>query len=453
MKFSKKWLILPLALLVACSSDETTPVTPGGEGGSGDTPSNPGDNPGGGDAPGGTGVSLPSTANVNIPNEQYPIWKKRWTVTMKQEKEGGSTMNLSLFEDYPNAARVRWDSGDDKCFVTGLTQIDGELFTAAKNSMTGCTVSEGIGYGMLISVFNDDQALFNGLWDYNRAARKGTGTNLMPWKLVSFSKKLDYASALDADLDVATSLVLAHYKWGDAAYLEDAKLIIDDLYTKGINPTSKLLYPGPNWSQKDVYNISYFSPVAFRLFAQVDGAHPWNEVLNAHYEYMQKVQNAGVTKAVFPDWSSGDGAPKDPGNNSITKTTYMLFFQESVRIPWRIAWDYYWFNDDRAKSILKNLSDFIAAKSNNDPAQVPQMAFNYSTGELSGSKTTGEHYLGAFCLSGLGVNSTWADACTGYFNQFPMSTTAGYGGQYFTQILQMMYSSLLNGKFVKPAQI
>ena len=129
MKFNKKWLILPLALLVACSSDETTPVTPGGEGGSGDTPSNPGDNPGGGDAPGGTGVSLPSTANVNIPNEQYPIWKKRWTVTMKQETEGGSTMNLSLFEDYPNAARVRWDSGDDKCFVTGLTQIDGELFT------------------------------------------------------------------------------------------------------------------------------------------------------------------------------------------------------------------------------------------------------------------------------------------------------------------------------------
>jgi hypothetical protein len=131
----------------------------------------------------------------------------------------------------------------------------------------------------------------------------------------------------------------------------------------------------------------------------------------------------------------------------------MLFFQESVRIPWRIAWDYYWFGDDRAKSILKNLSDFIAAKSNNDPAQIPQMAFNYSTGELSGSKTAGEHYLGASCLSGLGVNSTWADACTAYFNQFPMSTTAGYGGMYFTQILQMMYSSLLNGKFVKPAQI
>jgi len=31
-----------------------------------------------------------------------------------------------------------------------------------------------------------------------------------------------------------------------------------------------------------------------------------------------------------------------------------------------------------------------------------------------------------------------------------MSTTAGFNGTYFMQILQMMYSSLLNGKFVKP---
>ena len=460
MKLSKKWLILPLALLVACSSDDSSPVSTGDSANSqGDPTSSPsGDNNGGngGENGGPVTVSLPSTANAAIPEAQYPIWKSLWVVSMKQEVDGGSTLDYAAFADYPNAMRVWWDNGDSKCEVTGMTKLDGKDFTSWMNTHTGCSVSEGIGYGMLIALFNGDRTTFNGLWDYNRGARAlapGNNKGLMPWQLASFRRALSTSAALDADLDIASSLVLASYIWGDQAYLEDAKIIINDIYDRGINPENYLIYPGPNWKTKNVYNMSYFSPVAFRLFAMVDGAHPWNDVLNANYEYMKKVQDAGATQAVFPDWSNAAGEPADPMNGSAS-VTYEMYFKESVRIPWRIAWDYYWYADERAGNILKKLGDFVAQKSGNDPANYPKVAYNYSTGaeasDCATCGTTGEHFLGAACLSGFGVNSAWTDACTSYFNGFEMSTTAGYNGTYFKQILQMMYSSLLNGKFVKP---
>lgn len=458
MKLSKKWLILPLALLVACSSDDSSPVSTGDSANSqGDPTSSPsGDNNGGngGEKGGPVTVSLPSTANAAIPDAQYPIWKSLWVVSMKQEVEGGSTLNYAGFANYPNAMRVWWDNGDSKCEVSGMTKLDGDDFSSWMNTHTGCSVSEGIGYGMLIALFNGDKTTFNGLWDYNRGARgmgSGNGANkgLMPWQLVSFRRPLSSSAALDADLDIATSLIIASYIWGDQAYLDDAKIIIGDIYDSGINPENHLIYPGPNWKTKDVYNLSYFSPVAFRLFAMVDGSHPWNDVLNDNYAYMKKVQDAGAA-GVFPDWSNAAGEPADPLNNSATES-YMLYFKESVRIPWRIAWDYYWYGDERAKAILEKLAKTIVEKSGNDPAGYPKYAINYTNGaEASGSPTVGEHYLGAACLSGFGVNTAWVDACTSYFNGFPMSTTAGYNGTYFMQILQMMYSSLLNGKFQKP---
>jgi endo-1,4-beta-D-glucanase Y len=49
------------------------------------------------------------------------------------------------------------------------------------------------------------------------------------------------------------------------------------------------------------FNLSYFAPVAFRLFQMVDPAHDWNAVITANYNYMKTAQNLGV--GLVPDWS------------------------------------------------------------------------------------------------------------------------------------------------------
>lgn len=320
----------------------------------------------------------------------------------------------------------------------------------------GCTVSEGIGYGMLITLFENDWEAFNRLWVYSQAYRNSlyaSGKGLMPWLTASFSYDIgDVSSATDADLDIATSLVIAYYKTGNSAYLTDALTLISAIWEYEVNKSNYLIYSGdtPMWTTvaDPVYNLSYFSPVALRLFAMVDPNHDWTAVLNAEYAFMQNVQAAGT--GVFPDWVNGSGVATNPNNNSADKT-YWTFNKESVRIPWRIAWDYYWFQDERAAGVLNTLNAFISAKSGGDPtsmALATLYSYNPAVGaDITNGTKVSEQWLGAWCLTGMAGATAWLDACTNHFNTQPMQTSAG---SYYTNILQVMYSQLLNGLFTKP---
>lgn len=347
------------------------------------------------------------------------------------------------------AARIIWST-----YSYAGCQIDEAKGTPMYKR--GCTVSEGIGYGMLITLFENDLEAFNRLWVYSQAYRNtpyASGKGLMPWLTASFSYDIgDVSSATDADLDIATALVIAYYKTGNSAYLTDALTLISAIWEYEVNKSNYLIYSGdtPMWTTvaDPVYNLSYFSPVALRLFAMVDPNHDWTAVLNAEYAFMQNVQAAGT--GVFPDWVNGSGVATNPNNNSADKT-YWTFNKESVRIPWRIAWDYYWFQDERAASVLNTLNAFISAKSGGDPASTALAtlySYNLTVGaDITNSTKVAEQWLGAWCLTGMAGATTWLDACTNYFNAQPMQTSAS---SYYTNILQMMYSQLLNGLFTKP---
>ncbi len=462
MSLKKSLFMIPLVVgLIACgddSSDSPTAVTPT------PTPENPGTpstptTPG---TPAASAVALPAGASLAVASNFYNVWKNRWVISIDEEVAGGSTLDYAEFND-ANAqavitqkmgsavkpARVIWDGGSKKeCPLTGMTSWKGESFTAALSSRLGCTVSEGIGYGMLLASIHEDWPTFNALWAYNLIARNLANSGLMPWKLQGFVDKLDNSAALDADLDVATSLILAWKKTKQDMYLNDALALLAQIYQFGINPSNLLIYPGETWRTRDVYNLSYFSPVAFRQFAEVDPSHDWNAVIAANYAYMTQVQAAGAVP-LFPDWSNAAGEPVDPKNNSAA-TSYMLFDKESVRIPWRIAWDYYWYQSPEAAGILTKMSTFISTYTSNNPAALPVTSFNYLTGELSTSGTPGHHYTGMYCLMGMGVNQPWFDACYAYFNANMASYAAqGYSGTYFMEILMNMFGSLMNGAFVK----
>ena len=401
---------------------------------------------------------LPATANTAYPAGLYTTWKSFHYITLEDEAARYPTWGAEfsdVFGSYLaqglNAARIIWST---------YNSASCQIAEASGSNMykRGCTVSEGIGYGMLITLFQEDWDAFNRLWIYSTAYRNSvyaSGRGLMPWLTSSFSWDIpDDASATDADLDIATSLILAYYKSGNSAYLTDALTLIAALWEHEVNKSNYLLYsgdtPGTWQGTNPAYNLSYFSPVALRLFALVDPSHDWTAVLNAQYTYMMNVQAAGT--GVFPDWSDGSGNAINPPNNSATNT-YWTFNKESVRIPWRIAWDYYWFADPRAASVLNTLNNFIMVRSNNDPTQIP--AVNYSWNLSVGADIAGQslptQWLGAWCATGMAGNSMdWLNVCTNVLNATEMQTSAS---SYFPNILQMMYSQLLNGMYVKPANM
>src|SRR5947207_4965983 len=102
-----------------------------------------------------------------------------------------ATMNAAVSTYY-----VNWYNA----FVTGTgnqTRVLGGVST------TG-TVSEGIGYGMLIAALMADKTLFDGLFGYYQADLDGNG--LMNWTCTGGTGTCSGNAATDADQDVAMAL-------------------------------------------------------------------------------------------------------------------------------------------------------------------------------------------------------------------------------------------------------
>lgn len=405
--------------------------------------------------PSGNYAKLASAANPDVPNLLYEVWKGAHVTTLEADAARYPSLAgdfADVFkQQYLPASRVVWSaqtSGGYKaqCSVSDAT----ETLMKAR----ACTVSEGIGYGMLLSFFAGDDGTFYSLWNYNRAFRDYNSSVLMPWIVESFTYNVvDGSSATDADLDVATALILKYFQSGLEAYLQDAQTIVNAIWNEEVEQSTKLLLSGNTsmWNGKSgreiIYNLSYFSPVALRLFAMIDKTHDWTGVLDAMYTYMAKVQAGGT--GVFPDWSNAAGVAAEAPNGS-SKTTYYMFNKESVRIPWRIAWDYYWFQDPRAATVLNGLYGFISPKSGDDPTNLAlgtSYSWNLSLGANKESNVVGAYWLGAWCATGLSGGSAWLEACTAELNKkAPGNTTTSY----FADILLVMYSQMLNGKFMKP---
>lgn len=405
--------------------------------------------------PSGNYAKLAPSANIAVPNTIYANWKAAHFTTLEEDAARYPSLAGDFSDvfkqDFLPAGRVVWSaqtSGGYKaqCSVTNTTE---NLMKAR-----ACTVSEGVGYGMLLSYFAGDDDAFFRLWNYNRAFRDYNSSALMPWIVESFTYNVvDGSSATDADLDVATALILMYYRSGLDPYLQDAKTIVNALWNEEVEQSTKLLLSGNTsmWNGKSgreiIYNLSYFSPVALRLFAMIDPAHDWNGVLDAMYTYMAKVQAGGT--GVFPDWSNAAGVAAEAPNGS-SKTTYYMFNKESVRIPWRIAWDYYWFQEPRAATVLNGLYGFISPKSGNDPTNLAlgtSYSWNLNLGADKESNVVGGYWLGAWCSTGISGAADWLNVCTAELNKkTPSNTTTSY----FADILLVMYSQLLNGLFVKP---
>ena len=405
--------------------------------------------------PSGDYAALATTINAMKPDELYVGWVGSHVASYETDVATYPTLSRDFTEvfkaDYLPASRVVWSSQTTGGYKNQCSEDDA---TVPLMKARACTVSEGIGYGMLLSYFANDADTFLKLWNYNRAFRMYNGnSNLMPWIVESFSYNIvDGASATDADLDIATALILMYYKTKLEPYKTDALAIVNDLWKEEVNPANNLLLSGNTsmWNGKSgeiVYNLSYFSPVALRLFAMIDPSHDWNAVLDAMYAYMAKVQAGGT--GVLPDWSDGNGSAIKAPNGSAN-TTYFRFDKESVRIPWRIAWDYYWFQDTRAAAILNKLNEFIVDKSAgkvSSTALGTTYSWDLSLGSDKTANTVSGMWLGAWCATGIAGNSSWLNDCTTELNTKTLFKTTT---SYFTDILLVMYSQLLNGKFVKP---
>ncbi|MDQ3239348.1 MAG: glycosyl hydrolase family 8 [bacterium] len=250
------------------------------------------------------------------------------------------------------------------------TQYISKDYRVVDPTQDNITTSEGQSYGMLRAVWMDDKETFDKLWQWSKDNLQRPNDSLMTWK---WGKRDDNSygpmpnggenSASDADSDIALALILASNRWGEKSYEGDAKVLLSDLweYDTDVINGKRYLIAG-NWAKlpnESVLNPSYFSPYAYRMFAEIDKKHDWNSLIAPGYEMLKNSSNDKLDKdksvGLPPDWVSIDrktGSLKAPTLTNLS-TNYSY---DAMRIPWRISLDYQWNREGKAYDYLKGLT-------------------------------------------------------------------------------------------------
>src|SRR5262249_28782227 len=139
------------------------------------------------------------------------------------------------------------------------------------------TVSEGIGYGLLIAVYMNDRDLFDKLWGY-WSNHTIPNAPLMHWRYDRNGNRTGDNSATDADEDTAFALVMASKQWG-GSYETTARSVITAIWNNDIEG-GQYVKGGSNFGGRNQTNPSYFAPAFYRVFDAYDSdtTHNWNNV-------------------------------------------------------------------------------------------------------------------------------------------------------------------------------
>lgn len=236
------------------------------------------------------------------------------------------------------------------------------------------TTSEGQSYTMLRAVWMSDKPTFDKAWDWTQEHLERED-NLFAWR---WGQREDGSygtldnvggqnAATDADTDIALALIMAASRWQQQGYLDQANTLLDGIWEHEVVTVNGTPYLASNNLEKQsqspiVLNPSYLSPYAYREFAKVNKDNDWNALVDSSYDVLNKSMDANLDKSssagLVPDWVLMDretgelSAPTTP--NLTTNYSY-----DAMRTPWRIAMDYEWNEEPRAKESLEKMS-FLA---------------------------------------------------------------------------------------------
>jgi endo-1,4-beta-D-glucanase Y len=305
------------------------------------------------------------------------------------------------------------------------------------------TVSEGIGYGMLLSAGWGDRALFEGILAYRNTVLKNN--QLLPWQLSGCSGGvLSQGSASDGDLDVAMALLMADCAWPNQGYQDMAMATIDALRQLVVKTDGShlLLLAGDSWGGDSCGNPSYYAPGYYRAFAQAGATDSadWTQLARDTYYYLNKAADSST--GLVGNWQKPDSL-----SCSKTSADYSNYGYDAARTPWRIVTDYAWWGEAQAKAYATKVSDWV------NGIGIANVVDGYS---ISGGKPSDPNakdagnyknstFAGALALTGIPVSQQRSDQFhADWLGALPL----GSDNSYYNASLRALYMLLSVGRFV-----
>src|SRR6185437_75558 len=328
--------LAPVGLLLGLSSLGCAAAAAGGPGGSGRS----GTGTGGSTSTGGTG-------NAIVLNDPSTYPQNAGSSAVFPYPQGHALPHCSFPAYNTDTVETAYTNWKAKFFVGN---------TVIRPENGNDTVSEGIGYGMLIGVFMNDQPMFDTLWSY--AKSHFDGNHLMTWCIPSpqSGSCSGGGSATDGDEDMAYALLMASKQWTGGTYASDAMTLIGNIFAHEVS--GNILEGGDGFNNANQLDPSYFAPSYYRAFAAVDGGHDWMGVLNECYTVLAA---AAGSDGLVANWVTPSGAATS--RSSSTSNIDPYFGYDACRTPFRVGMDYCLNGDPRGQTYAQLISAFYASKS------------------------------------------------------------------------------------------
>ncbi|WP_082577967.1 glycosyl hydrolase family 8 [Lysobacter sp. Root690] len=319
-------------------------------------------------------------------------------------------------------------------------------------------VSEGQGYGMLITVMmagNDPQAqtYFDGLHRYNRGHPSNNDADLLAWAQdVNCNNVVGADSATDGDLDIAYALLLADLQWGSAGainYASEARKVIAAIRRSNVHPTSKLVNLG-DWvdsSSPGYYNSTRSSDWMlghFRAFGAKLGDSYWTGVLDAHQNLITRMQSSyAPNTGLLPDFIVNTNTTPKPASAGFLEGAHDGHYSWNAgRVPWRIGIDAAVSGDTRSRTAARKLSVWIRGKAGNNPNNVK-----------AGYKLDGtviDNYNEVFFTAPFAVAATVDPDAQAWLDKLWTYMASGAPGDYYGDSVKLLSMLAVSNNWLKP---
>jgi uncharacterized protein YjdB len=289
-----------------------------------------------------------------------------------------ATLNTSVsaYYDYWKTTHLK----NNLSTLPGGYYVKGEI-TGSADGYTPLGSSEGQGYGMVITVLmagHDPNAktIYDGLFKTARAFKSSANANLMGWVVADATgAQGHFDSATDGDMDIAYSLILAHYQWGSSGainYLEEAKKMITN-GLKASNVTSNNRLNLGDWDTKTTYDTrpSDWMLSHMRAFYDVTGDVTWLNVINNLYSVYNGFTNTySSATGLVTDFIVGNPAQPCPSNFLDEYPETNTWSYNACRFPLRIVMDYALYGSTNGKTAADKMATWIKGKSAGNPANI-----------------------------------------------------------------------------------
>jgi endo-1,4-beta-D-glucanase Y len=225
-------------------------------------------------------------------------------------------------------------SGSGTIYFNGPGADESYVMDIANNDVR----SEGMSYGMMVAVQLDKQTEFDRIWTWvkNHMAQNCSGdkcTGQIAWSVKTSGAKNSTGGAPDGEEYMATALIFAHNRWGDAGkfkYATEAQWVLDLTRTQYFHTNPHLVKFVANSNTTDP---SYILPAFYQVWACFDTANAafWNTAITDGRAFYHKGTDAN---GVCPYQSSWDGSSPQAAN------------ADSVRCVANLMMDYNFFKAD-----------------------------------------------------------------------------------------------------------